>query len=93
MSSPSAKACFSARNVGDMGEQAQLDLGIVGRDQLAARLGDEGAADLAALLVAHRNVLQIGLGRRQPSGRGRGERVGRVDALGRGLTKPGSASV
>ena len=37
MSSPSAKACFSCRNVGDMGEQAQLDLGVVGRDQLAAR--------------------------------------------------------
>ena len=36
MSSPSAKACFSAADVGDMGEQAQLDLAVVGRDQLVA---------------------------------------------------------
>ena len=61
----------------------QLDLAIVGRDELAPFGRDEGASDLAPLLGADRNVLQVGLGRRQaPSGR-RGERVGRVNAASR----------
>ena len=82
MSSPSAKACLQRADVGDMGEQAQFDLAVIGRDQLAAGRGDEGAADLAALLVAHGNVLQIGVGGGQPPGRRRGQRVGGVDAVG-----------
>jgi hypothetical protein len=45
MSSPSAKACLSCGDIGDMGEHAQLDLAVVGRDELA-RFGDEGLADL-----------------------------------------------
>jgi hypothetical protein len=36
MSSPSAKACFSCGDIGHMGEHAQLDLAVVGRDQLAS---------------------------------------------------------
>ena len=40
-------------------------------------------ADLAAFLGAHRDVLQIRLGRRQPPGRGGGERVGGVHAVRR----------
>ena len=76
-----------------MGEQPQLDLRIIGRDQLVARRGDKGAADFAPGLVAHRNVLQIGLGGGQPPRRRRGERIGGVHAPGLGLMKPGSASV
>ena len=45
-------------------------------------LGDEGAADLAALLGAHRDVLQIGIVRGEPAGRGGREREGGVDAPG-----------
>ena len=82
MSSPSRNACFSDGNVGDLGQQPQLDLRIVRRHQLVAGRRDEGAADLAAVLGAHRDVLQVRLVRRQPSGGGRRQRVGRVHAMG-----------
>ena len=62
MSSPSRNACLQRRDVGDLGEQPQLDLRIVGRDQLVARRRHEGAADLAAFLGADRDVLQVRLG-------------------------------
>ena len=68
-------------HLGDFRQQPQLDLRIVGRHQLHAGRGDECLADLAAFLGAHRNVLQIRIGRRQPPGRGGGERVGRVHAV------------
>ena len=45
-------------------------------------VGHEGAPDLAAFLGADRDVLQVGLGRRQPAGGGRGERVAGVHAVG-----------
>ena len=89
MSTPSAKACLQLRDVGDMGEHAQLDLAVVGRDQLVALVGDEGGADLAAFRGADRDVLQVRLGRGQPAGRGRGQRVGGVDALGVGMDVAG----
>ena len=82
MSSSSAKARLSAGNVGEMREKAQLDLAVVGRDELASFGRDEGAPDLAPFLGADRNVLQVRLRRRQAPGRGRSERVGRVDAAG-----------
>ena len=69
-------------DVGDLGQQPQLDLRIVGGDELVAGRRDEGAADLAAFLGADRDVLQIGLGRGQPPGRRRGERVAGVHAVG-----------
>ncbi len=52
-------------------------------------VGDEGAADFAAVLGAHRNVLQIRLRRRQPPGRGRGERVARMHAMRRRIDEAG----
>ena len=68
-----------------MGEQPQLDLRIIRRDQHMAGRRDKGRANFAAGLIAHRNVLQIGLGRREPSrGRG-GERIARVHATGLGV--------
>src|SRR5450756_2183526 len=42
-----------------MREQAQLDLGIVGCHEDAARGRDEGAADRAARLRAYRDVLKV----------------------------------
>ena len=83
MSSPSAKARLQRRNVGDMGEDAQFDLAVVGRDELRALRRDEGAADLAPLLGADRDVLQVRLGRGQPPRRRRGQRIGGVHAAGR----------
>ena len=62
-----------------MGGEAQLDLAVIGRQQHMPRLGDKGAADLAAFLGADRDVLQIGIGRGEPPGRGRGQRIGGVD--------------
>ena len=63
------------RDLGDMRKHAQFDLAIVGRDQLVALFGDEGGPDLAAFGRAHRDVLQVGIGRRQASCRGRRERI------------------
>ena len=64
-----------------MGHDAELDLAVVGADELEALRCDEGGADLAALLRAHRNVLQVGLGRGEAAGGGRRQRIGGVDAL------------
>ena len=50
------------RNIRDMRQQPQLDLRIIGADQHISGLGDEGAADAAAFLGPHRDVLQIGIG-------------------------------
>ena len=43
MSTPVLERLLQLRNVGDMGQQAQLDLRIVGGHQLHAGRGDEGA--------------------------------------------------
>ena len=52
-----------------MRHHPQLDLRVVGADQDRARRRDERAADRATLLGAHRDVLQVGIVRRQPPGR------------------------
>ena len=65
-----------------MGQEAQLDLGIVGRDQHRAGRGDEGTANGLAARRAHGDVLQVRVRGRQPS-RGRpGLIEARVDAPG-----------
>jgi hypothetical protein len=81
MSMPSAKALTQLRDLGDMGEDAQLDLRVVRRHEPMPRRRHEGGADAPALLGAHRDVLQVRLGRRQAPGGGRRERVRGVDAL------------
>src|ERR1043165_1172984 len=45
------------RVVRDVREQAQLQLRVIGGDELVAFLGDEGAADATAQLRANRNIL------------------------------------
>ena len=70
------------RDVGHVREHAELDLAVVGGDELVPLVGDEGAADRAAFLGADRDVLQVRLGGGEPAGRGRGERVVGVDAAG-----------
>ena len=61
------EGALQLRDVADVGQQPQLDLAVVGADQHVARLGDEGLADLAALLGAHRDVLQVGIVGREPA--------------------------
>ena len=49
---------------GDVGEDAQLDLRVVRRDEPVARLGHEGGADLASELGADGDRLQVRVRRR-----------------------------
>ena len=64
---------------GEVGEHAQLDLGVVGRDQHKALRGDEGLADPPALGRADGDVLEVGVAAREPP-RGRDRLVvGGVD--------------
>ena len=57
-SSPERNASLHARIVRDMRQHAQLDLAVVRVDQYPARARDEHAANLAAQLRAHRDILQ-----------------------------------
>ena len=70
------------RNFCDMGEQPQLDLRIIGGNQLVPRRGDKSGADFTAGFIAHGDVLQVRLARRQAPGGGGGERIRGVDAVG-----------
>ena len=56
------KGLAQLRDVGDMREQPQFDLRIIRGDEFAPGRRDKGAPDLAALLVAHGNVLDVGIG-------------------------------
>jgi hypothetical protein len=56
------KGLFQFRDVGDVRQQPQFDLAIVGADQLVALLRDEGLADAAPLFGADGNILQVGIG-------------------------------
>ena len=79
--------------VGDVGEDPQLDLAVVGGDAAVARLGDEAAAERAADLGADRDVLQVRVGAREAPGRARGLVEGGVDPAGRrGRSASGSES-
>ena len=57
---------------GDVGQQPQLDLRVVGRDQQVPRLGDEAGADLPPERGPDRDVLEVGVVGGQPAGGGRG---------------------
>ena len=59
------------RLAGDVREDAQLDLAVVGRDQAVSLLGDERGADLAPELGADRDRLQVRVRRREAAGRRR----------------------
>ena len=81
MSSALRKGCLKLGNVGDMREDPQFDLAVVGGDDLVARLRHEGHADLASCLGADRDVLQVRLGRGEPSRRCCGKREGGMHPL------------
>ena len=65
--------------VGDVGEHAQLDLRVVGRDQHVPGRGLEAAADLAPELGAHRDVLHVRVRRGEAARRRGGLHERRVD--------------
>lgn len=50
-----------------MRENAQLDLRIVGTEQLPALLGQKGLADSLRKFSANRDVLQIGVAAAEPT--------------------------
>ena len=79
------------RLAGDVREDPQLDLRVVGREQPEARLGDEGAADLAPELGADGDRLQVRIRGREPPRRGDGLVEGRC-AGGRPPARSGSGS-
>ena len=71
--------------LGEMRQDAQLDLRVVGGEQRPAGLGDERGANLAAELGAHGDVLQVGVGGAEAAGGGAGLAEARVQAAGGGL--------
>ena len=56
--------------LGEVGDAAQLDLVVVGDEQLVAGGGDERLAEGAADLAAHRDVVQVRRVGAQPAGAG-----------------------
>ena len=80
-----AKRFDRARVFGEMREDAQLDLRVVGGEQRPARIGDECGANFPAKFRAHGNVLQIGVGGAEAAGGGDGLAEARVQAAGAGL--------
>ena len=67
---------------GEVREQAQLDLRVVGGEQNTALFGDEGGANLAAKFGANGNVLQVRISRREAAGGGIRLIESRVEASG-----------
>ena len=80
-----AERSFEGRDVGDLGQQSQLDLRIVGRRDLHSGRRHEGAPDLAAFLGADRDILKVRLGGGEAARGGRGQRVAGVHAMGVGI--------
>ena len=87
-----AEGVDEQRVLGEVREQAQLDLRVVGGEQHVAGRGDEGGADLAAELGADGDVLQVRVGRREAAGGGAGLVESGVEAAGQGSSSAGSAS-
>src|SRR6266853_3401674 len=56
----------------EVGQQTQLNLRIVSREQHVTGLRYKRCADLAPKLGTDRNVLQVWIGGREPSSRGAG---------------------
>ena len=75
------KGLLQLRDVGNVREQAQLDLRIVGGQEDVPCLRNEGLADLRAFLGADRDVLQIGIGGGEAPGGRCGQREAGVDAV------------
>ena len=79
----------TAHAAAEIGEDPQLDLRVIRRQQQSPRWGDKGTADAPALWSAHRDILHVGVRGGEASGRGRGLREVRVDAPGFGVDELG----
>ena len=80
-----AERLLELRHVGHVRGEPKLDLAVIGAQQDMSRIGDEGVADLAPDLGPDRDVLQIGIVRRQPPGLRPGQREAGVDPAGLGI--------
>ena len=81
-SSPAPEGIDQALVARVVGEDAQLDLRVVRRQEPAALGRHEGLADAHPIRAADRDVLDVGLRRRDPSGGGAELMEGRMDAPG-----------
>ena len=81
---PAPERLGQHRLAGQVGEDAQLDLRVVGRQQPHPVGRDEGAPDLLAELRAHGDVLQVRVGAGEAAGARGGLPERRVDAPVRG---------
>ena len=68
--------------LGQVGQHAQFDLGVVGRQETAAGVGDESPPHLPAQFGADGYVLQVGFAAADASGGGAGLVIGGMDAPG-----------
>ena len=62
----------TAKAAAEVGEDPQLDLRVVGGEQDATGRRDERGSNPTTLFGADRDVLQIGVGGREPAGGGGG---------------------
>ncbi len=62
------KGLLQRLDIGDMRQETKLDLAVVGGDEKVALLRDEGRADLAPILCANRNVLEVRFGGSKAAG-------------------------
>ena len=69
------KGLFQRVDSRHVGQDAQLDLAVVERQEHIALFGDKGLADAATFLAAHGDVLQVGIARGQTPGVGPGLQV------------------
>ena len=84
------KGPAQGRIVGIMGQNPQLDLRVVGRQERPARAArDERLADLAPVLGPDRDVLEVGVARAEPAGRRHALVERGVDPAVRGMHEPG----
>ena len=80
------KRLFELVDIGHVGKDAQLDLAIVGRDELAAFLRDKGGADQSGLRLVRTGIFcRLGSEEARPPCRGRGHGVGGMDAFCMGI--------
>ena len=63
---PTLERLAQHRLAGDVGEDAELDLAVVGREEPVPVLGDERRPDLAAEIGPDRDRLQVRVRRREP---------------------------
>jgi hypothetical protein len=82
---PVAEGPGQDRVARQVGQDPHLDLRVVGGDQQLARPGHEAAADGASQLGPDRDVLQVGVLRRDAPGRGRDLVERGVQAAGAGV--------